>query len=159
MALPLGIPTLMHKSSKGEYWPDNLFLSSSLQGNLVSCATNRSLTPTGADHYLIQTILDFSIGTSTLLLTWNFRNINWEEFCKELRQQLILYGTPHHIRTQDDFNSQAVRLHTALAKTIENQVPISNPSQHMKCWWTTELLAQRKALRTLSNTTHKYRYV
>ncbi|KZT20458.1 hypothetical protein NEOLEDRAFT_1029458, partial [Neolentinus lepideus HHB14362 ss-1] len=159
MALPPGIPTLSHKRWKKEYRPDNVFLSTSLQKQLLSCATNRSLTPTGADHYPILTVLDFSLGTAMSPEFRNFRNVDWDEFRKELRRQLEPLGVPRRIRNQDDFDAQAYGLHSALAKTVELTVPRIKLSQHMKRWWTVELTARRKELRVLGNEAHKYRYV
>lgn len=159
MALPTGIATLKHKCWKGEYRPDNVFLASDLQENLISCKANRSLTPAGTDHYPILTVLEFTVTTHTPEQRRNFHNVDWKKFRAELQSQLTTLGPACRIRTIEDFQAKADGLHTALANTIERVVPLLKPSPYMKRWWTPELAAKRKVKRKLADEAYRFRYV
>ena len=58
IALPKGIPTMMHMVTKLESRTDNVWLSNGLVPLLLQCSTDNTRKFTHTDHYSIITVID-----------------------------------------------------------------------------------------------------
>jgi hypothetical protein len=59
MALPKDIPTLEQAWTKHWTWPDNVFVSDTLLGNIIKCNVAPVRCPPKADHLPILCVIDF----------------------------------------------------------------------------------------------------
>ena len=88
MVLPSGTPT--HKHSITKHWSrlDQVFLSDHSSNLLTICNTQPETRGINMDHLPILTELNLEVATAEQKSTYNFRDVNWEEFREELKQQL-----------------------------------------------------------------------
>jgi hypothetical protein len=121
---------------------------------LTSAYTHRGLN---TDHVPIVTKIDATLGRIRTSITNNFRNIDWEEFCKVLEEQAAEFGIPRRLKSQTEVDCECDRLTKALQDMITQVVPNSVVCPYSKCWWTKELKELRKRFRKLGRKTSKYR--
>jgi hypothetical protein len=100
MVLPSG--TLMHKHSAMKCWSrlDQVFLSNHSGDLLISCDTQSKTRGINTDHHLILMELNMEVAAAELKSSYSFRDVDWEEFRRELKQQLDQATHPETIRSQ-----------------------------------------------------------
>ena len=88
MALPKGVPTLHHMSSKRYSHPDNIFCMPNLQESMTRCEVDASSCPTCTDHFPIVMHLTTPQPRAPISPNYNFRAVDWEIFRKMLKTHL-----------------------------------------------------------------------
>ena len=97
MALPSGTPTHEHSATKRWSRLDQVFLSEHSGDLLISCDTQPELRGINTDHLPILTELSMEVAATEQKSTYSFRDVDWEEFRKELKQQLDRAAAPEII--------------------------------------------------------------
>ena len=143
LALPNGTPTHRHNVTKLWSSLDQVFISDHSINALISCNVQPDHWGVNTDHLPILTELSLSVEHTAEQEIPNFRNVDWEEFQKELSTQLDKTAVPSPITTQSQLNQACESLTKALQRTIEFQVPTTNISPKSKHWWTKELTLLR----------------
>jgi hypothetical protein len=69
----------------------------------------------------------------------NFRNVDWEDFYKELSAQLAKLPLPMPINNQRQLDYGCKSLTKAIQCTIKIQVLVASLTPKSKRWWTKEL--------------------
>jgi hypothetical protein len=157
MALPKDKPTLQSTSSGNWTRPDNVFCTAHTLDSFTLCNTAPRRRPPCTDHVPIFSILDFDIPHTSSITTFNFRDVDWKEFCSRLNTNLIDLPAPAPITSEADFQAAAASLTTAIKQTIEDKVPKTKPSPHAKRWWTWELTQMLEKKDELSDLSFKMR--
>ena len=80
MTLPKELPTLQALASKNYTCADNVFMSSNLAENIISCLTLPAKQPTRTDHYPIDTNLSLTPIATETTRRRNFHNVDWKKF-------------------------------------------------------------------------------
>ena len=137
MALPKGVPTLHHMSSKRYSRPDNIFCTPNLQESITRCEVDASSRPTCTDHFPIITHLTTPQPRAPINPNYNFRDVDWEIFRKTLKTHLDEIP-PATITTAEQLNEASDNLTRALQNTIASCVKRSNPRPDAKRWWNNE---------------------
>ena len=159
MLLPRGINTLRAHRTGNWTRPDNVFGSSNMEDALVRCEADPRNQGPCADHIPVLTVLDLPTRKRAVEPTRNFRNTNWTEFEEDLTARMCRADFPEAqpIGTEEEFQEMARRLTKVIQETIEAKVPMTNPSRHMKRWWSEELDDARRQLNKLSEKAHRHR--
>ena len=144
LALPSGIPT--HRHSVTKLWSrlDQVFISDCSINALISCETQPDHWGVNTDHLPILTVLNLKAEHVVEQEIPNFRDVDWEEFQKELSTQLDKIPAPSTITSQSQLNRACESLTKALQRTIEFQVPTATITPKSKRWWTKELTQLRR---------------
>jgi hypothetical protein len=143
LALLRGIPTHVHNVTKMWTRLDHVFISEHSQELISVCNTVASKRGINTGHLLILTKLNVETTIAEESITHNFRDVDWEEFNKELQKQLTMSCPVTIINTQPQLNSACKTLTKALQNTIQKTVPISRICSKSKRWWTKELTILR----------------
>jgi hypothetical protein len=80
---------------------------------------------------------------------------DWESFVEGLKINLEAIPLPMALKTEEDIQTTARDLTTALQKTIEERIPISKPCLHLKWWWNSNLQVLKRKLNKLSTEAHR----
>ncbi|KAJ3511459.1 hypothetical protein NMY22_g15642 [Coprinellus aureogranulatus] len=159
MALPRGIRTLKHFVSKAESRPDNVFCTDDLLNRLISCNVHMSEQPPCTDHYPISTVFDIQKTTNTDRPRPNFKEVDWDDFRKDLTAKILLMGldmnTP--ITDEHEFEERVNILTRMIQDTIEVKVPTSTPSSFARRWWNKNLTEMCKAKKQLIREANRFR--
>ncbi|KAG2130234.1 hypothetical protein DEU56DRAFT_740829 [Suillus clintonianus] len=157
MALPKNKPTLQSTSSGNWTRPDNVLCTTHTIDSFTLCDTAPRRRPPCTDHVPIYSTLDLPIPRASTTTTYNYRDVDWEQFCGALNRNLAEYPPPVTITTEAQFQTAATNLSTAIQQTIKEKVPTSKPSPHAKRWWTKELTLMMKQKNKLSDLSYKMR--
>ena len=160
--LDLALPPqrLTHRHSVTKKWTrlDQVFLSDHSLDALISCDVLQSTPGICTDHIPILTNIDMAIPHVPTKEIENFRNVDWDEFRKELNTRLGRLGVPTPIENQENLDSECDKLTQVLKETIGSKVPTSEISSKSKRWWTKELSILRKKANKLGRTASKYKW-
>ena len=139
LALPSSIPT--HKHNVTKLWSrlDQVFISDHSENLLISCNTQPDQREINTDHLPIIMELDLTADIIQEEDINNFRNVDWDEFHKELRVQLANLPQPAPIDNQEQLEHSCKSLTKAIQRIIVTQVPVTNITPKSKRWWTKEL--------------------
>lgn len=132
MALPKGIPTLQHMVTKR---PDNVFNTTGLSELITKCKVDPTLCPTSTDHFPIITNILIPQGRIEAAPSHNFREVNWDDFQKDLRHRINTTPNPSDINNPDQLNSILELLTKTIQETIKVKVKKSKPRPDSKRWW------------------------
>jgi hypothetical protein len=88
----------------------------------------------------------------------NFRNIDWEDFRKELSAQLAKLPPPTPINNQRQLDYGCESLTKAIQRTIEMQVPVASLTPKSKRWWTKELTQLRQEANKMGRQSYDRRH-
>jgi exonuclease III len=146
MLLPKGIPTLEHMVTKRYSRPDNVFASPGVQEMVVKCDVVPTMRPPHTDHFPIATILSLPQGRTDSTPRYNFREVDWDEFRKNLKSKLADLLVPGPLQTQDQLTQVAGALMAKMGESVEECVKRSKPRPHSKRWWNSDLKERRRAL-------------
>jgi len=158
IALLRGTPT--HKHSVTKRWSrlDQAFLSDHSENILIACDTQPDHWGINTDHLPIVTELDLKVEQTEEEEIPNFRNVDWDEFRKELSNQLDKLPPPAPIAHQIQLNESCASLTKAIQQTIDNQVPVTTLSPKSKRWWTKELTQLRRRANKLGRQSYNRRH-
>jgi len=114
LALPSG--TLTHKHNVTKLWSrlDQVFISDHSESLLISCDTQLDQWGVNTDHLPILTELDLKVDITLEEEIPNFRNVDWEDFCKELSVQLAKLPLPTQIVNQRQLDDRCDSLTKAI---------------------------------------------
>ena len=124
MALPAGTPTHIHNVTKRWTRLDQVFISEQSLGTIISCDTCPEYRGIKTDHLPIITELDLEISAAKEVPTYNFRQVDWEEFRKSLSARLNELPRSSTITSQGQMDEDCRALTTAIQQTIHGEVPI-----------------------------------
>ena len=158
LALPSGLPT--HKHSVTKRWSrlDQVFLSDHSANILTACDTLPEERGISTDHIPILTEINLAIAQTVAAESApNFREVNWEEFGKELSKQLAKLPPPESITGQRQLDKSCADLTRAIQATIDYKVPVTEITPKSKRWWTKELTQLRKTANKLGRQSYKRR--
>ncbi|KAF5378264.1 hypothetical protein D9615_008696 [Tricholomella constricta] len=82
---------------------------------------------------------------------------DWEDFNEKLTTRLENLPQPGPIHTNEIFQTRVSDLTQAIQHTIEEVVPLTRPSPHMRRWWSRELESSRREVHKLSRIADRYR--
>ena len=144
--LPKYTSLLIHNVTKKWTRLDQVFISDHSLELIKVCDVIASKRGINTDHLPILTSLNLATTISEASVTHNFRDVDWEEFNRELTKQLNASTPVAPINTQSQLNSACTTLTKALQDTITKAVPVNRICAKTKRWWTKELtLLRRKA--------------
>src|SRR5271168_4615466 len=149
MALPKGIPTLKHMVTGRYSRPDNVFSTIGISDLITSCEVVPSLRPTSTDHFPITTNVQLPQERVVSPSSFNFREVDWDEFRKGLKTRLSTAPNPQYIDNQEQLTTAAGALTQAIQETIHEKVVITKPRPDAKRWWNGDLRKARKELNRL----------
>jgi hypothetical protein len=94
MALPKGIPTLRHMVTGRYSRPDNVFSTAGISDRITRCEVIPALHPPSTDHFPIVTNILLPKERADIPPSFNFREVDWEEFKKKLSDKLDIAPNP-----------------------------------------------------------------
>jgi hypothetical protein len=139
LALPPGIPTHLHNISKRWTRLDHFFILEDTMDAIITCDTLLDTPGINTDHLPILTTLDFMLTRAPPSSPKNFRNLDWEEFTKELADKLLTLGPPTRISSQGELDRTGSELTKTIQDVIGSKVPTTEVGIKTKKWWTKEL--------------------
>jgi exonuclease III len=157
LTLPGGITAHQHNVMKKWSRLDQVFISDHSEHLLISCDTRTDMQGIIMDHLPILMELDLHIEPTADNPAFNFREVSWDKFHKELEMQLSKLPPPKKIRSQRQLNSCCESLTEAIQKTIKVQVPVTEITLKLKRWWTKELTLLRKQANKLGRQSYRQR--
>ncbi|CCA74844.1 hypothetical protein PIIN_08813 [Serendipita indica DSM 11827] len=132
--LPVGIPTRIENRS--ETHPDNVWASEGIVQRMVECNTWPEWRPNTTDHVPIVTIIDTNIPRSQEEAQPNYKQTNWEKFCKgiegAIRADKTLSSEP---RSVEEMEATIDALTSHLQIHLKAMTPTSKTSRFQKPWW------------------------
>ena len=158
LALPAGTPTHIHNVTKRRSRLDQVFISDHSGDLVVKCEIMPERRGINTDHLPIMTVLNLDISKVQADHPPNFRDVDWEEFGKELEKRLAALTPASPILTQRQLDRQCDDLTKALQGTINVQVPTTEITPKSKRWWTKELTQLRKQADKLGRKAYKLKY-
>ena len=159
MALPKGIPTLQHMVTKRYSRPDNVFNTAGLTDLIVKCEVDPSFCPPSTDHFPIVTDITLLQKRTVVLPSYNFREVDWDNFRRKLRQKLNTLPNPAAINTSEQLHIVAGQLTLAIQETIQENVTKTKPRPDAKRWWNGDLRRMKKELNRLRTISFRYRAI
>ena len=159
LALPSGIPTHLHNVTKKWTCLDHIFLSEDAMDSILICEALNDAPGTriNTDHLPILTVLDLDLTRTPSNAPRNFRNVDWEEFDKELESKLDRLPPPTRIQTQGELDEACRELTTAIQEVINDKVTTLDLGIRAKRWWTKELNKLRRDANKKGRKASKYR--
>jgi len=114
MALPAYTPTLQAHSTKNHTRVDNVFCSTDLLNVIVKCDTDDESHPVKMNHYPIVTQIDICAPRIKITPRQNFRQVNWTELVKTLKENLANLPPPTEIPSIQSFDKKLKALNEAI---------------------------------------------
>jgi len=144
LALPRGIPTHCHSVTKCWSRLDHVFISEESLGVLIACNALTDHRGINTDHIPILTELNLGVATNVAKPIPNFKDVDWDEFCKTLANFLGPDQPEEQITSQRQLDKRCSSLIEAIQNTIREQVPVTAITSKSKRWWTRELMQMHK---------------
>jgi len=157
LALPSGIPTHVHNITKLWSRLDQVFISDHSENLLISCDAQPDQRGVNMDHLPILTELNLKADIASEEEIHNFREVDWDKFCKELSTQLDKLLLPTPIVNQRQLDTACDNLTTAIQRTIIKQVLVLIILPKSKRWWTKELTQLRRLANKLGRQSYNRR--
>jgi hypothetical protein len=153
MALPKDIPTL-HVQATGNWTrPDNVRRSDSPTDFTIKCDVDPARRPSLTDHLPIITI---DLQRTVFTPRRNFKGTDWTKFREKLQEKMNRNPCDTHPLTATDLDILLNSILDPVSKVIQEIIPMTKPSPHMKRWWSRELTIARKIKNRLSNQSYKW---
>lgn len=118
LALPPGIPTHLHNVTKKWTRLNHVFIWEDHMDTIIICKVLEDTLGINTDHLSILTTLDLNLSRAPNCPPRNFRNIDWEEFEKELVNKLDGLPQPSIIRSAGELNDACRKLTSAIQEAI-----------------------------------------
>ena len=145
MALPKGIPTLQHMVTGKYSRPDNVFSTAGFSDRITRCEVNPSLRPPSTDHFPIITNILLPQDRIDTPLSYNFKDVDWEDYGKKLSDKLKTVPNPQQIINQEQLTTAVEALTTAIQESIQENIAKTKPRPDAKRWWNGDLEKKRKS--------------
>ncbi|KAF8601242.1 hypothetical protein BDV93DRAFT_402811, partial [Ceratobasidium sp. AG-I] len=158
MALPKDLPTLQSTSSKNYTRPDNVFISSPLAESLISCSTCPETRPPCTDHLPIATVLDVTPLQACHTPRPNFAKADWHLYRSRLKELLASLPGLQLVKTQAELDDRVSAIRTAISQAVKDSIPTLTLDIRSKRWWTKELKAHRREVRSLAAQSFRVRW-
>ena len=129
--------------------PDNMFGTVGLLDMIMKCEVAPSLCPPSTDHFPITTNLLLPQERVDSPPTFNFREVDWDEFKKKLEANLNTAPNPQHINTQEQLTTAIDELTQAIQAMIQENLAKTKPRPDAKRWWNRDLRRMKKELNRL----------
>jgi len=144
LALPRGIPTYCHSITKCWTRLDHVFISEESLGVLITCNTLTDHRGINTDHIPILTELNLGVAIKAAKPIPNFKDVDWDKFCKTLVNFLGPAQLVEQITSQRQLDKRCSSLTEAIQNMIREQVPVTAITSKSKHWWTRELIQMQK---------------
>ncbi|KZP21770.1 hypothetical protein FIBSPDRAFT_910695 [Athelia psychrophila] len=149
MALPAGLPTLEHTTSKNWTRPDNVWVNEALKAHIVKCDVMGDQRPICTDHLPFMLQLDTAPDRAEQVVRWDWRGVEWDDF-REYVAKGMSEMEDRDIESIEDFERELEELNSLLVRARDLYVPKVKASPYMRRWWSTELAKTRKAVAKLA---------
>lgn len=157
LALPPGIPTHLHNVTKKWTRLDQVFILEEHLDTIITCDTLPNTPGINTNHLPILTTLDLNLTRVQPNPPRNFRDVNWEDFEKELAARLDRLGPQTRIRTPGELETACQKLTKVIQETINEKVPEPVAGIKAKKWWMKELTKLRQEANRAGRKASKYR--
>ncbi len=134
LCLPPGTPTYLSDSHKRWSTLDLVFATTDITEQVNKCTTSSGH---GSDHRAIEVTLDIDAPRAVTRERFQWRNVDWDAFNKELEHQLLMGNLDDRcasLVTAEDIDAAVETLNVDLVATAEKVVPRSKPSPFTKRW-------------------------
>ncbi|KZP20757.1 hypothetical protein FIBSPDRAFT_741712, partial [Athelia psychrophila] len=149
MALPAGLPTLEHSSSKSWTRPDNVWVDDALLNGVISCKVDPGQRPTKTDHLPMTLQLDLTPARIETEEKFDWRATPWKDFSEAMATEVRKLRTAP-IRNIRELESAIKELDEIMIRVRDSHVPKVKPSIYTKRWWSRELSEIRGEVRRLA---------
>lgn len=152
LGLPPGVAT--HRSGSTL---DLAMVTADLAEAVVSCDASFGH---GSDHQAVDLCLDLESAQVASDSRLNWRDVDWDELCKELAESIAAAGEladSAEWATTDALDDAFDLLLAIISEVVRRCVPKAKPSPFSKRWWTRELTAMRHNLECLLRRARKRR--
>ena len=149
IALAKGTPTHCHNVTKKWSRLDQVFATEHTLDAINICNTIPEEHGLNTDHIPIVTVIDVELTKAPTRIARNFKDVDWEKFCKLLDEKLLEMGSLKHIGSNFSLNRTCNKLTQILQDTIKKEVPRTKICVRSKCWWSKELTLLRRAVEKL----------
>ncbi len=112
-ALAAGMLTHVHNITKKWTHLDQVFITEHMMDMVMVCKMCHKDRGLNTDHIPIISQLDITLGRTLEQKTNNFRDINWDDFCKTLEERMSKFGIPKRIGSQETLNHECDKLTSA----------------------------------------------
>lgn len=157
MALPGSLPTLEATTTKNLTRPDNVFCTPELLEAMSVCNVQMEYRPAATDHFPIKTVFNTTLHQITERIRYNFREVDWAEFNKSLKQELEGVWGAGEIRSEAELEERVEAISNGILATIDRKVSKARPSPYSKRWWTKELKKEKALTNKLGKLSWKNR--
>jgi len=157
MALPKGIPTLQHMRSKRYSRPDNVFCTQPIMDHITRCEVDTRIRPPCTDHFPIATTISLPQHRIEEPPSYDFRNMDWEEFRTHLVSRLEEVPDPEAPTTKEQLHEMVRSLTEAIQDTIRAKVTLRKPRPDSKRWWNGDLKRLKRELNKLRANSYRFR--
>src|ERR1700678_1782695 len=157
MALLKGIPTLQHMVTGKYSRPDNVFSTAGFSDQITRCEVNPSLRPPSTDHFPIITNILLPQDRIDTPLSYNFKDVDWEDYGKKLSDKLKTVPNPQQIINQEQLTTAVEALTTAIQESIQENIAKTKPRPDAKRWWNGDLGKKKKELNRLRSLSFSFR--
>jgi hypothetical protein len=106
---------------------DNVFSTSNLTGLIMQCEVDPTLRPPSTDHFPIVTKIMLPQERIEAPPSYNFREVDWEDFERKLKTKLNTIPNPQIIKDQEQLASTVERLTLTIQDTIQDSDRKSSP--------------------------------
>lgn len=149
MALPAGVPTLEHTTSKNWTRPDNIWVDEALKAHIIKCNVLEKERPVFTDHLPFMLELDTSPDRAEETIRWDWRGVDWDEFKKYVEDGMKELPD-REIKEIPDFERELAELNDLLTKARDIYAPKVKASSYIRCWWSNELGKEQKRVAKLA---------
>jgi len=156
MALPRGIPTHCHSTTKCWSRLDHVFISDGSMDTVIACDTLIDHRGINTDHVPVLMELNLEITIHKAKPIPNFRDVDWDEFCTALVKHLGLEQPEDQVISQRQLDVRYSSLTEAIQSTICKQVPTTEITPKSKRWWTKELMQMHKQTNKLGRESFRH---
>jgi hypothetical protein len=113
---------------------------------IIRCEILPALCPPLTDHFPIVTIITLLKKRADVPPTFNFGEVNWQEFKKKLSDKLDKALNLRHIKDQQQLTMAVEALTSAIQDSIQENIAKTKPCLDAKRWWNRDLGKERKEL-------------
>lgn len=131
MALPAGLPTLEHSSSKTWTRLDNIWVDNTLLNGVTRCIVEPGQRPIKMDHLPMSLELDLTPSRIDVEERYDWRATTWKDFSKEMEAG-IQHLPVGPIKDIPDLESRIKELDNLMIHVRNEHVPKVKPSIYTK---------------------------
>jgi len=156
LVLLQGILTHCHSAIKHWSRLDQVFIMDHSIDMVMTCNTLPNHRGINIDHLPILTELNLAVNILEVDPIPNFREVDWDKFCKVLSVHLEVTDQSLAITCQRQLDKRCAKLTEAIQATIWDRVPIMEITLKSKHWWTKELTQLHRKTNKLGRQSYKH---